>query len=142
MDQSKYRKYVCAAIFHKDKVLIFHRYRNWRGWELMKGGVKKGERIIDAAKREIKEETGHNKFKLKRTKYMFKYKWPRSFIKDGYKYYGGENRLFIVELPNENVKIDRYEHTEYKWVSSEEALRLLTFNNHKKALKYALKVRK
>ena len=138
----KYRKYVCAVIHNNGKFLILQRCNNWKGWELLKGGILPKEKILSAIKREVKEETGHSRIKVKKTMHSFKYKWPKDYMKDGHIFHGGDNRLFIISIPNKKVKIDKKEHNNYKWVTEKQALKLLTYNNHKRALRYAIKVLK
>ncbi len=48
---------VGAIIIKKNKVLLHHR-TDYDMWDLPSGGMEKGETIIQALKREIKEETG------------------------------------------------------------------------------------
>ena len=136
----KYRKYVFAVVFLRRKdpqFLILHRIKNWKGWELPKGGVKDGETIMECLKREIKEETGSKKFKIiAETRHMIRYKFPKGFVKDNHVYYGAKGFLFLVEFFNKRVKVDRNEHDKHMWVSKAEAKEILTHKNHKNALDY------
>jgi len=136
----KYRKYVFGVVFLRRKdtqFLILHRIKNWRGWELLKGGIKEGEKELECLKREIKEETGMKKYKIiAKTRYFIKYKFPKGFVKDNHIFHGAKGYVFLIEAFSKKVKVDRSEHDKYFWVSKDEALELLTHKDHKNALKY------
>ena len=136
----KYRKYIFGVVFLRRKdpqFLILHRTKNWKGWELLKGGVKDCESILKCLKREIEEETKTKKFKvIARTRHYMKYKFPKGFVKDNHIFYGAKGYVFVVEFFSKKVKVDRNEHDKYMWVSKDEALEILTHENHKNALKY------
>ena len=135
----KYRNYVFAVAFLNGKFLILHRTKNWRGWELVKGGLKDGEDELKGLKREIREETGNRKFLVAKTKRKIRYAFPRGFLKDKHIFYGAKGNLFLVELFSKRVSIDKSEHDEYMWADKKEAMRLLTHKNHKNALDYVCK---
>ena len=136
----KYRKYIFGVVFLRRKdpqFLILHRTKNWKGWELLKGGVKDCESILKCLKREIKEETGTKKFKIiARTRHYMKYKFPKGFVKDNHIFYGAKGYVFVVEFFGKGIKVDKNEHDKHMWVSKDEALEILTHENHKNALKY------
>jgi len=136
----KYRKYVFGVVFlrRKDpKFLIFHRTKNWAGWELLKGGLKEGEAELRCLKREIREETGAKKYKIiAKTRHFMKYRFPKGFVKDKHIFYGAKGYVFLIEVFSKKVKIDRNEHDKCLWVNKDEALEILTHKNHKNALKY------
>ncbi|MDD5416443.1 MAG: NUDIX hydrolase [Candidatus Aenigmarchaeota archaeon] len=135
----KYRKGAGAVIFRKTqkelKFLIFHRVKNWHGWELLKGGLLEGESFSKGLKREIKEETNLKKYKIYPKCFSIKYKWPKTYVKDHHKFHGAWHRFVLVEANSEKIKIDSYEHDKCKWVSKAEALKLLTHDNHKRVLR-------
>jgi len=139
----KFRRYIFAVVFIKDrktKFLIFHRVKNWKGWELLKGGLKGNESEGECLRREIAEETGAKMFKtLSKTRHIIKYKWPREYMKDQHRFYGAIGNLYIVRLFDKKIKIDKREHDKFKWVDAKDALKHLTYLNQKNALKYVLK---
>lgn len=140
----KYRKGIAAIIFRNTKngikFLIFHRTKNWDGWEFLKGGIQDGEDSLKSLKREIKEETGLKNYKIiENTGKIIKYEWPKHFAKDHHIYIGAKHEFFLVKTNTAKIKIDKREHDNYKWVDKEEALKLLTYNNHKEVLKTVLK---
>jgi uracil-DNA glycosylase len=136
----KYRRYVFSAVFIRGdhpRFLILHRTKNWSGWELPKGGLKDNEKELPGLRREIFEETGSRKFKvIARTRHLIKYKFPKGFVKDGHIFHGARGYLFLVEIMTDKVKVDRREHDSYRWVSKEDAKRMLTHKNQKNALEY------
>jgi 8-oxo-dGTP pyrophosphatase MutT (NUDIX family) len=138
----KFRKYIFAVVFVKDKktkFLVFHRIKNWKGWELLKGGLKDDENEAQCLKREIVEETGAKKYKIFKIKYRIKYKWPRSYIKDHHKFRGADGKLYMIQLFSKKVKIDKTEHDKFKWVDKKYILKYLTYLNQRNAVKYVLK---
>ncbi len=133
-----YRKGIAAIVFRKTGegplFLIFHRVKNWEGWELLKGGLLDEEDDLTCLKRELEEETGIREYEIIPTDYKVMYKWPKHFVKDHHMFTGAINNFYLVEVQQENVRVDTREHDEYRWVSKEEALKLLTYDNTKRAL--------
>ncbi|HLC39616.1 MAG TPA: NUDIX domain-containing protein [archaeon] len=141
--KTKFRKYIFAVVFFQSdderKFLLFHRTKNWRGWEFLKGGLKEGETEMRALKREIREETGAagaRKYRIVKTRHVIKYRWNRNYRKDRHLFHGARGMLYIVRLFGKKIKIDRKEHDKFRWVDKREALRILTYINLKNALKY------
>jgi len=144
--RNKYRKYIFTIIFFKNseniktKFLIFHRKKNWKGWEFLKGGLMEGENEMNALKREVREETGHRKFKIiAKTKHFIKYMWSKGYRKDHHIFHGANGRVFVVQLFNKKIKIDKEEHDNFKWVDARQVFKYLTYINLKHAFKYVLK---
>lgn len=52
------RSVKCVVYQGQRVLLVRHSYRDWRRWELPGGTVRRGERPVDAARREIHEELG------------------------------------------------------------------------------------
>lgn len=101
-------------------------------WDFPKGHIEKGEKPKMAARRETAEETGLtdilfiNGFKEK-IKYFFKFK-DKTILKFVI--------FFLAETKSKRVKLSQ-EHTGYKWLNFEKALKQLKFQNAKKLLKKA-----
>ncbi|MEM2874116.1 MAG: NUDIX domain-containing protein [Candidatus Nanoarchaeia archaeon] len=141
---TRYRKYVAAIIFIRLKkeplFLILRRKQNWKGWEYVKGGLLPGESLKVALAREILEETGQKKFKIHlKLPFKIKYKWPKTYLKDKKRYCGAVQQVYVVEIFSKKIKLDRKEHSGYKWVTGKIALKLLTYKEPKAALRYVLK---
>jgi dihydroneopterin triphosphate diphosphatase len=96
-------------------------------WQGVAGKIEKGETAIQTVIRELEEETG------KKPKKMFAADHIASF-------YDARNDrilmvpIFGIEVENSEVKLSE-EHSEYKWVSFEEALALLTWKGQKEGLR-------
>ncbi len=127
------------GIFFKNrKYLLLKRKLHWEGWEFPKGGIEKGEKALEAAKREIKEETDFDVDVEDIKKYDCKgeYLYEKE-LKDRPGVIGQTYELFSVEFPRfaRAIKYDVREHTNFKWVSYKQAMKMLTWDNQKEALK-------
>lgn len=141
--KSRYRKYIFTVVFLKNKkyeFLVFHRKKNWAGWEFLKGGLMDKENEMQCLKREIKEETRSKKFKIvHKTRYFIKYRWKKGFRKDNHVFHGAKGRVFVVQLFSKQIGIDRREHDGFRWLNSRQTLKYLTHANLKHAFKYVLR---
>jgi 8-oxo-dGTP pyrophosphatase MutT (NUDIX family) len=105
-------------------------------WGFPKGHIEKGEKFIDTAIRELKEETGIKKIKFLKKKILFR---------DNYSFTNTNAKIikmvdyFIAESLVNKVKIDNYEILNFKWLTYEKALSKITFKESKKILKQANK---
>jgi len=101
-------------------------------WDFPKGHLEKEENDLDAAKREVEEETG-----LKDVKFMEGFKeWIKYFFRAEGKNIFKIVTFFLAETKTEEVKISP-EHTGFKWLIYEEAVKQLNFKNAKDILKKA-----
>jgi len=137
--RKKYRKGVFCVIyainyFGNVKYLILKRTHHWRWWEFTKGGVRKEEKILDAVIREIKEETGLSPIKIKRFNIFGKYKYNKE-LKDREGVTGQTYSLCAVKIKKEKIKLDNLEHSNYKWLGFEKAMKKLTWPNQRKCLR-------
>jgi len=109
----------------KGEILLVEQHGNT--WSLPKGGVEEGESELDAAKREIYEETGVRDLELLGELGSYE---RYSFAKDGVsevKELGLRRRTIFLFRTNEmELKPEDGEVTEARWVSYEEALSLLS----------------
>jgi 8-oxo-dGTP pyrophosphatase MutT (NUDIX family) len=133
------RKCVTAVIFdniHNPFFLILKRKRNWTGWEFVKGGIEAGETEEQAVIREIKEETGLQKYKiLKRIEGV-----DKKFIGVGNKL--NVHSVYLIEasmnIPIHIPKGDDPEHSTYLWCDKNSTMSKLTWDNDKKILERVL----
>lgn len=136
---NKYRRGIFCVIYtlngmNSIKYLILKRKLHWRGWEFAKGGLKKGEKILDAVKRETKEETGLCAMEIRKFNVFGKYKY-RKELKGRNGIIGQTFSLYSVRINKGKIKIDKLEHSGYKWVGFKKAMKKLTWPNQKKCLK-------
>jgi len=102
-------------------------------WQRVTGGIEEGEKRTEALKREVSEETGIKNFVRIIENVHYDEFWD--FFKREARQLLIKEFVFGVEISsNEKVAISR-EHSEYRWCSYEEALKLLRWNENKEALK-------
>jgi 8-oxo-dGTP pyrophosphatase MutT (NUDIX family) len=104
---------------HGIRLLVLRAYKNW---DFPKGMVEPGESELDAARREVEEETG-----LARLEYPFGEEFKETLPYSGNKvarYYLAETDAEKIELPV-SPELGRPEHHEYRRVSLDEAEDLL-----------------
>lgn len=100
-------------------------------WFTITGSVEEGETIEEAAKREIKEETGLDIREIFDLNWGSVYNW---FDRD----HEERNLIAFVEHPD-NIKLDMREVVDYKWVYLEEFINLIRWDDDKTLLKVVLK---
>lgn len=138
MGKLKYRRGIFLVVYSKFpeeiKYLILKRKLHWKGWEFPKGGIKNNENISRAVKRELKEETGKNPLKINNFNINGKYKYQK-LLKDRPGFFGQNYVLYSAEIKYGKIKIDKIEHSNYKWLNFKSAMKKLTWKNQKKCLK-------
>ncbi len=136
--KAKYRRGIFIVAYSKTKegikYLVLERKLHWKGWEFPKGGLKKGEKILDALERELKEETGRLPLNTKKFDISGKYTYDKKYSdRPGIK--GQSFSLFAAEIDFGKIELDKLEHSDYKWLDFENAVNKLTWPNQKKCLK-------
>lgn len=107
-------------------------------WDFPKGLLDKGEKGIDAAKREAKEEAGIIRFKLvdgfkETARYFVRHDWDKT-KKAKLKFAA----MFLAKAATSKVKLS-WEHDKYEWLPYEKARERITKPELKKALEKAEK---
>jgi 8-oxo-dGTP pyrophosphatase MutT (NUDIX family) len=105
---------VTAAVVNKGKVLILKRINlpfivNPGVWSLVAGGLKKGERPIDAAYREVEEETGLGREHLKSLGSC------DIFVTDRRRGSRWKNHFFVIQSSKSMIRLN-IENRAWKWV--------------------------
>jgi len=134
----KYRKSVFIVVYRKeDKIieyLLLKRKLRWRGWEFPKGGREGKETPMQTVIRELKEETGQSSVKITKLNFKGRYDFKKEHPDfPGCK--GQEFQLFLAKIREKNIKIDKREHSSFKWLEFKEALKIVDFPEKKKSLK-------
>ena len=131
----KFRKAVFIVTYRKNPVeyLVLKRKLHWKGWEFPKGGVEK-ENLIKAVKRELFEETGLRARKIRRFPIKGKFKYDKK-TQEERNFFGQSFTLFSAEVKNKKVVYDKLEHSTYKWLPFNKAIKILTWPNQKRSLK-------
>ena len=138
----KYRQAVFAVTYTKVKGKIYYlllkRKLHWKGWEFPKGRLLSQRKFFESkkqtVKREIKEETGLIPVKIKKFNISGKFKYNKKFP-DRKGFIGQTYSLYAVEVEKKKITLDKLEHSDYKWLDFEKAIKKLTWSNQKKCLK-------
>ena len=111
-------------------ILLLH-YGNGH-WDFPKGNIEVNETQIQAAVRELEEETGINRFRLvpgfKET-LVYNYKKKSAQVAKTVTFYLGITTISKVVLSSE--------HIGYVWLTYQESVKILTYDNAKKLLTQA-----
>ncbi len=132
--KKRFRKAVFIVTYRKEKNKIFFlllkRKLHWKGWEFPKGGAKPFDSLLNAVKREAEEETGQFPIKIKSYNINGKYKYNKE-LPERPKYIGQAFKLFSVQIKNKKIKLDKLEHSAYKWLDFEKAYSKLKWPNQR-----------
>tara|TARA_Y100000590_G_scaffold398033_1_gene480108 strand:+ start:2210 stop:2683 length:474 start_codon:yes stop_codon:yes gene_type:complete len=114
-----------VVLNHKNNIFVGRRIDNPKNfWQMPQGGVDKNENFLQAAKRELEEETGIKSVKLiKELNGWLKYDLPKNLlgIWKG-KYRGQKQKWFIMKFIGKNneinVKTKKPEFIDWKWIEA------------------------
>jgi len=135
----RYRKALFIVIYsivkNNPQYLILKRKLHWKGWEFPKGGKRFYETEKMTVRRELKEETDLKILEMKKFRISGKYKYDKKYP-DRENFIGQRyNAVFSVETKKEKAKLDKREHSDYKWVNFAEAIKRLKWKNQKECLR-------
>lgn len=129
-----------AIIFRKkgDKILYLLLEYASRGrtkksyWDFPRGHIEKGEKIEQAARREIFEETG-----ISNIEFMPNFKhWYKIFFRWKDKTIMKIITYFLAQTKHKQVKLS-FEHINHKWLTFNQALNHMKFKESRQALEKA-----
>lgn len=124
----------CVAIILMKESKIFWALRNDvpDAWQLPQGGIEMNENVLEAAKRELFEETGISSVKYIKKSAPFTYDFPEDVKSDITKKYGslkydGQEMTFVVfEFLGSDAEINLNntvaEFSDWKWQAPSEIL--------------------
>lgn len=102
-------------------------------WDFPKGNIETNETELEAATRELQEETGIESFRvIPNFRYVLYYKYTRRNV-----LISKQVTLFLASTGVRKVKIS-HEHIGYSWVKKSDATTQLTYKNAKNALMQAI----
>ena len=138
--EEKFRENVAVIVCNSEgKVLLCARADNvGLEWQFPQGGINEGETVLEAAFRELYEETGLKDVELIKempngVKYYFPDAVKIKFSSNGTKNVGQNQRYVLVRLNNDNEKIDFYvnpqevEFKDYRWADIDEAPKKIVY---------------
>ena len=112
---------------NENKIFVGRRIDNPENfWQMPQGGVNKNENFLDAAKRELKEETSIKSVKLiKELDKWLEYDLPKNLLGKIWKgkYRGQKQKWYIMKFLGENDEINintkNAEFLDWKWIESQ-----------------------
>ena len=129
MSEQKFHVGVKALILNeKNEILILKKSHKPYHWDLPGGRIKQGDDINTTLKKEIKEELGANEIEIIS---HFDVGLSNLGVSDGNEKLGLVLLVYRCRLGTKKKFSLNAEHTEYKWVSVDEAKKLLSTKFHK-----------
>jgi 8-oxo-dGTP pyrophosphatase MutT (NUDIX family) len=115
------------------RMVLVHQGGN--SWSFPKGGIDPGESVLDAAKREIREECGITELTLVAALGHYeRYSIAKDGISDDIEHGLRKRTMFLFTTKQDELSADGIEITEARWVTIDEALQLLTHPKDKEFL--------
>ena len=120
---------VSAFVVCNKKYLLIHRCSSYLPgtWQMVSGGIHKGETAWDAAIREIKEETGLTPDKL----------YSADAVETFYMLSRNQVTIvpvFVAFVSHLEVTLAPQEHDAYEWLPFEEAQKRLVFSEQRRVI--------
>lgn len=132
MNNLKKEKSCGCIIMERDKVLLVQQTKGH--WGFPKGHVEAGETEIETAIREVKEETNLDVEINENKRYTMEYITDRGTLK--------KVVLFIAKKISGNEKYQESEIKSIKWMTYEDAIKSITYDNTRELFKKIIKEEK
>jgi 8-oxo-dGTP pyrophosphatase MutT (NUDIX family) len=136
------RKSIGAIIVDNKNHFLLQRRKDQLGysyWDILRGGIEKGEKPLDALKRELKEEVGITKVrKIMRMNMSYSFEFPEK-MKKIINFDRQRVEIFFVDIEKEKIKVDQKEIQKAKFLNKEQFLKLATYETAKTALRKTLR---
>ena len=128
---------ILVIIYTKNKdVLLLKKNNDKDMWQSVTGSLNENEEPVEAAKREVFEETGLSTKNLIdcNKQYVFEiYEMWRHKYEDGVTH--NTEHVFLLELENKvDIKIDSNEHTQYEWITRVKAAEKVFSHTNRQAI--------
>jgi 8-oxo-dGTP pyrophosphatase MutT (NUDIX family) len=124
-------------VLRKDAETLFLLIQHNAGhWAFPKGHAEKGESEIDAALRELEEETGIADVELD-TRRVFEERYIKTFRGDARRLVRKTVRYYIGEVASPRVKVQVEEIQDHRWATTAEARKLITYSESRRMLEEA-----
>ena len=122
-----------ALLNHENKIFVGKRIDNpTNSWQMPQGGVDKNEDFLQAAKRELEEETSVKTIEvIKELNEWLTYDLPKNLLGKLWKgkYRGQKQKWFIMKFLGENdeinIKTKNAEFKEWKWIDINQLLNVV-----------------
>ena len=129
MNNFKKEKSCGCIIIEKDKVLLIQQTKGH--WGFPKGHVEVGETEIETAIREVKEETNLDVEINENKRYTMEYITDKGALK--------QVVLFVAKKINGNEKYQESEIKSMKWMTFDDAIKTITYDNTRELFSKILK---
>ena len=128
---------ILVIIYTKNKDILLLKKNNDKDmWQSVTGSLNENEEPVEAAKREVFEETGLSTKNLIdcNKQYIFEiYEMWRHKYEDGVTH--NTEHVFLLELENKvDIKIDSNEHTQYEWINRVKAAEKVFSHTNRQAI--------
>lgn len=129
MNNLKKEKSCGCIIIEKGKVLLIQQTKGH--WGFPKGHMEVGETEVETSIREVKEETNLDVEINENKRYTMEYVTEKGTYK--------QVVLFIAKKRSENEKYQESEIKSMKWMTFEDAIKTITYDNTRELFKRILK---